>query len=373
MEPPLVIAGAGIAGLALAAALEHAGDPPPYLLLDERPALGSTGGAITLWPNALAALDAIDVGDAVRRAGHPLGAGSIRTMDDRLLRSLDLERSAAALGGPLVALRRGDLVEILHERIRDDSVRLASAVRGYDHGGDGVQVITDGETIRATALVGADGYRSEVARALHPGLAETYAGYPAWRGIARRGGEPVQYWGSHQEFGIVPLGGDASYWFATVRERAGGSNADELAHLRSSFAGWPAPVQEVLAATDPADVTRNDVMDREIPRRWTDGRVVVIGDAAHAMRPHLGQGGCQALIDAVVLAHLVHATPSLAAAFAAFERQRRSPASRIVALSRTAGRAVEGPSALHRFTRLVPDAVMLRTLAKVAGAATFRG
>lgn len=371
MEHPLVIAGAGIAGLALAAGLEHQGDPPPYVLLEERPTLGSTGGAITLWPNALAALDAIGVGDAVRRAGHPVGAGTIRTSTGRLLRSLDLERSSAALGGPLVAVRRGDLVEILHERVRDDSVRVATAVRGYDHGGDGVQVLTDTGPVTARALVGADGYRSEVARALDPGLTETYAGYPAWRGIARVGSEPVQLWGRHQEFGVVPLGDGATYWFATVREPAGGSNADELAHLATAFAGWPDPVQRVLGATDGADVTRNDVMDRSVPRRWTDGRVVVIGDAAHAMRPHLGQGGCQALVDAVVLAGLLHRAPSLAAAFAAFERRRRAPATRAVRLSRSAGQAVNAPAALHRLTRLVPDAVMLRALAGIAGAAAF--
>jgi 2-polyprenyl-6-methoxyphenol hydroxylase-like FAD-dependent oxidoreductase len=372
VEHPLVIAGAGIAGLALAAGIERSADPPPYLLLEERPALGSTGGAITLWPNAIAALDAIGAGDAVRQAGHPVGAGSIRTRSGRLLRSLDIGRSAAALGGPLVAVRRGDLVEILHGRVRADSVRLATAVRGYRHAGHGVEVLTDGGAISASALVGADGYRSEVARALQPGLPETYAGYPAWRGIARLGGlEPVQVWGSHQEFGVVPLEGGACYWFATVREPAGGVAADELAHLRAAFAGWPDVVERVLDATGPADVTRHDVMDRAMPRRWADGPVVAIGDAAHAMRPHLGQGGCQAIVDAVVLARLLGSSPTPATAFAAFERSRRRSVARVVRMSRTAGRAVNAPAPLHPLTRLVPDAVFLRTLARIAGRRAF--
>lgn len=372
MERPLVIAGAGIAGLALAAGLQRTETATPYLLLEERPELGSTGGAITLWPNAMVALDEIGVGDDVRRAGRSLGAGSIRTRNGALLRSLDLGQSAAALGGPLVALRRGDLIGILHDRINADSVVLATAVRGYGHDHDGVQVLTDGDPVAAAALVGADGYRSEIARALHPDLPERYAGYPAWRGIADVGGlEPVQVWGGRQEFGVVPISDTASYWFATVREAAGGSVDDEVAHLQAAFSGWPEPVQQVLAATDPFAVSRNDVMDRAVPRRWTDGRVVVIGDAAHAMRPHLGQGGCQALIDAAVLARLLRQTDSPAAAFTAFESMRRGPASRVVGLSRAAGRAVEAPPALHRAARLVPESLMLRSLARIAGTSAF--
>ncbi|WP_182481203.1 FAD-dependent monooxygenase [Nocardioides immobilis] len=372
MDVPFVIAGAGIAGLALAAGLQRTETAMPYLLLDERPELGSAGGAITLWPNAMVALDEIGVGDDVRRAGHALGAGTIRTRTGRVLRSLDLERSAAVLGGPLVAVRRGDLVEILHDRIKPGSVRLGVAVRGYRQDEDVVQVVTDGDPVAAVALVGADGYRSEVARVLDPGLPERYAGFPAWRGIADTGGlEPVQLWGSRQEFGVVPLGDGAAYWFATVREPAGGTAESELAHLRTAFSGWPNPVQQVLDATAPAAVSRNDVMDRALPRRWTDGRVVVIGDAAHAMRPHLGQGGCQALIDAAVLARLLRQADSPAAAFTAFEKMRRAPARRVVSLSRAAGRAIDAPAGLHRVSQLLPDPLMLRTLAKIGGTGAY--
>jgi 2-polyprenyl-6-methoxyphenol hydroxylase-like FAD-dependent oxidoreductase len=377
VDEPLVIAGAGIAGLALAAGLQRTETATPYLLLEERPELGSTGGAITLWPNAIAALDEIGVGDDVRRAGRAVGAGTIATSSGRVLRSLDIERSAAALGGPLVAVRRGDLVEILHAQIKPGTVRLGIAVRGYGHDPDpdGVRVLTDGDPVEASALVGADGYRSEIARVLHPGLPERYAGYPAWRGIADVGGlDATQLWGTHQEFGVVPLDDDASYWYATVREPAGGvvdGAGGEIAHLQAAFSGWPDPVQQVLGATDPFGVTRNDVMDRSIPRRWTDGRVVVIGDAAHAMRPHLGQGGCQALIDAAVLARLLRQTDSPTAAFIAFESMRRGPAKRVVGLSRAAGRTINAPMGLRRLTQLMPDAVILRTLAKVAGTSAF--
>ncbi|GAA1508841.1 FAD-dependent monooxygenase [Nocardioides humi] len=361
-DEQLVIAGAGIAGLALAAGLAHTGSSWRCRLLDERPALGSTGGAITLWPAALAALDRLGAGDAVRAAAHPVGPGAIRTRGGRTLRTLDL---------PLLAVRRGELVEILHAPLGPGDVAFGCAVTGYRRTAEGVRVLTAAGPLDATALVGADGYRSQVARTLQPGLGERYAGYPAWRGLTRAAGlQPVQLWGERREFGVVPLDRGESYWFATLPEPAGGSVEDELAHLRAAFADWPDPVGRVLDAAEPGMVGRNDVMDRDRLRRWSDGPVVVLGDAAHPMRPNLGQGGGQALVDAALLAALLAPVPAgdgagAAAAFAAFEGRRRRTVGRVVWASRAAGRAVEAPAALHRLSALVPDRLFLRGLAAV--------
>ncbi|MBM7519400.1 FAD-dependent monooxygenase [Nocardioides nitrophenolicus] len=362
MSEELVIAGAGIAGLALAAALRHAGSAWSCRLLDERPALGSTGGAITLWPQALAALDRIGIGAAVRAAGHPVGPGTVRTRSGRVLRTLDL---------PLLAVRRGVLVELLYAGLAPGSVTFGCAVTGYQRAGAGVRVQTSTRPLDAAALVGADGFRSRVARTLQPGLRERYAGYPAWRGLTTAPGlTAVQLWGERQELGVVPLGADLAYWFATAREPAGatghGTAPDQLAHLARAFRDWPDPVARVLAATDPATVSRVDVLDRERLRRWTDGPVVVLGDAAHPMRPHLGQGGGQALVDAALLAGLlgVPGTPAgrPAAAFAAFERHRRRPTERVVRASRAASLLVDAPAVVHRLSALVPDRWVRRAL-----------
>lgn len=367
-DDQLVIAGAGIAGLALAAGLRHLGTRWSCLLLEERPALGSTGGAITLWPAALAALDRIGVGAEVRALGHPVGAGSVRTRGGHALRTLDAAGTAAALGEPLLAMRRGELIEVLHAAAGSAVIRYDDPVLGFEHTPGGVRVLTGSGSAEAAALVGADGYRSRVARTLQPGLAERYAGFPAWRGIAQVDGlDAVQLWGGHQEFGIVPLGRGEAYWFATVREPADGTAGDELAHLRAAFAGWPDPVRRVLDATDPALVSRNDVMDRAPLRTWRDGPVVVIGDAAHPMRPHLGQGGCQALLDAATLAEQLSGPTGPAEAFAAFEARRRRTAGRVVRASRAASRAVDAPTAVHRLSALVPDRVFLRALARLGG------
>lgn len=364
-EQPILIAGAGIAGLALGAALRR--DGRDCRLLDERPALGSAGGAITLWPNAVAALDRIGVGDDVRRASTRVAPGAIRTPSGRELLRLDPDRLERSLGGPLLAVRRGVLVELLHARLDPAQLEFGVSVRGYTRKAGGVSVRTDRDTRHVPVLVGADGYRSAVARTLAPELRESYAGYPAWRGVAPFATTRAdQFWGAGKEFGLVPLDDGSTYWFATRHEPAGGTDPD-LPGLRASFAGWPEPVPALLASLSPADVSRVDVMDRTSPRSWVDGPVVLLGDAAHPMRPHLGQGGAQALLDAAELARCLREITDPSAAFEHFELVRRRAALRVVRMSRSAGQAVNGPDVLHHGLRLLPQQVMLRRMAAVLG------
>ena len=117
---------------------------------------------------------------------------------------------------------------------------------------------------------------------------------------------PAKCWAPGVEFGHVPLGSDRTYWFATERAPEGDAAPQgELDYLKARFGSWTDPIPAVLAATDPDDVLRNDLYDRDRARQWSRGPVLVVGDAAHPMRPHLGQGGCQGLEDAAVLARFV--------------------------------------------------------------------
>lgn len=229
-EPPVVIAGAGIAGLCLAAGLRRSGRRA--VVLEERDAV-SGGAGITLWPNALAALDDLGLGEAVRSAGCQVGAGAVTRPDGRPIRSFPPGALEAALGEPVTAIHRQTLMELLLARLAPDTVRWGAAVVGVgDSGGVPAAILADGERVPASVLVGADGIRSAVARALNPGLTMTYSGYTAWRGIAQprpdvpspdvpSSDEPSpdaggQVWGDGAEFGWSPLGDGRTYWFGLV-------------------------------------------------------------------------------------------------------------------------------------------------------------
>ncbi|MCX5042082.1 FAD-dependent monooxygenase [Aldersonia sp. NBC_00410] len=149
---------------------------------------------------------------------------------------------------------------------------------------------------------------------------------------------------------------------------------DDLGHLHGALADWPAPVAALLAATERDAVSRHDIYDRTIARTWISGAVTLVGDAAHPMRPHLGQGGCQALEDAATLAQLL-AQQHPVDAFAAYESARRRRALRYVRLSALAGRVQLIPDALrpmaYRLFAGVPERMVARQLSAIASATAF--
>jgi 2-polyprenyl-6-methoxyphenol hydroxylase-like FAD-dependent oxidoreductase len=374
----IVVVGAGIAGLATAVALQQLGHD--ITVIEERTDT-SSGAGISIWPNALAALDQIGLGDAVRAAGGRVTAGALRWRDGSWLRHPSPERMVKALGEPLVVVRRSGLTNILAGALADGTVQNGAAVRELVATADGVRItLSDATTRESAAVIGADGTHSVVARHLNGHLHDRYVGYTAWRGVASFALDPDvagEVMGPAVEFGHVPLGADRTYWFATERAPEGRLAPEgELAYLRTKFASWADPIPAVLAATDPADVLRNDLYDRDRARHWARGPVVVVGDAAHPMRPHLGQGGCQGLEDAAILASFVGQTENLTTAFARFAAFRRPRLRALVRESAVLGRVINLrptflSAAASRASVLVPEAMLTRHLASVAARTAF--
>jgi len=378
MAQQILVIGAGITGLATAVALQRRGHE--VSIIEERTDT-SSGAGISIWPNALAALDEIGLGDAVRAAGGRITAGALRWRDGSWLRHPAPERLVKALGEPLVVIRRSALTAVLAGALAHGTVHTGLSARELVSTADGVRVtLSDGSTWAAAAVIGADGTRSVVARHLNGALTDRYVGYTAWRGVADCtidadvAGEVL---GPGIEFGHVPLGPDSTYWFATERLPAGhAAPQSELDYLKARFASWADPIPAVLAATDPDGVLRNDLYDRDQARQWSRGSVVVVGDAAHPMRPHLGQGGCQGLEDAAVLARFVDGDDDLAAAFGRFAAFRGPRVRALVRESKLVGQLVNlRPAFLSgvagRATVLVPEALMTRHLATVAARSAF--
>jgi 2-polyprenyl-6-methoxyphenol hydroxylase-like FAD-dependent oxidoreductase len=378
MARQILVIGAGIAGLATAVALQRRGHD--VTVIEERTDT-SSGAGISIWPNALAALDEIGLGDAVRDAGGRVTAGALRWRDGTWLRHPAHERLVKALGEPLVVLRRSALTKALAGAVAEGTVHHGVSARGLVATADGARVrLSDSSTLQAHAVIGADGTRSVVARHLNGALTDRYAGYTAWRGVADYSLGPEvagEVMGPCIEFGHVPLGPDRTYWFATERAPEGRVMPQgELAYLKERFAAWADPIPAVLAATDPQDVLHNDLYDRDQARQWSRGPVLVVGDAAHPMRPHLGQGGCQGIEDAAILARFVDGDGDIAAAFTRFAAFRRPRVRAIVRESAMVGRIVNlRPAFLSalatRASVLAPEALLTWHLAQLASRSAF--
>ncbi|MFF7779929.1 FAD-dependent monooxygenase [Streptomyces tanashiensis] len=316
-----VVVGAGIGGLTAAVALHRRGWQ--VTVLERAADLAPVGAGIGLAPNAQRALDAVGLGDRVRALSAWQGDGGMRTPGGRWLARTDAKAAAARFGGPLVLLHRATLVEILTSALPEGVIRTGAAATVTDFGDDDrparVTVADTGTGTRgelqAELVLGADGIHSATRRALfpeHPG--PRYSGTTTWRVVVpapARPFAPHETWGAGRLWGSQPLKDGRVYAYAMAVAPAGAhAPDDEKAELLRLFGDWHHPVPEILAGVAPDRILRHDVHHLPDPLpAFHRGRVALLGDAAHAMMPSLGQGGNQAIEDAVVLAHHAGTAP----------------------------------------------------------------
>lgn len=303
-----VVIGGGIGGLTAAAALHGRGWQ--VTVLERARSLEPVGAAISLAPNSLRALDVIGLGDEIRDLAAWQGDGGLRAPSGRWLSRSDAEAAAARFGGPLVMLHRATLIGSLVAQLPPDAVRTASAATLADPGSADrpARVSTPDGEWEADLVVAADGVRSAVRRTLfpdHPGA--VYSGFTTWRVVIPVPGAEFashETWGRGRIWGTHPLKDGRVYAYAAAVAPAGGrAPDDEKAELLRRYGDWHDPIPAVLAAARPQDVLRHDVHHIAEPLpAFHRGRVALLGDAAHAMPPTLGQGGNQAIEDAIVLA-----------------------------------------------------------------------
>jgi 2-polyprenyl-6-methoxyphenol hydroxylase-like FAD-dependent oxidoreductase len=229
-----------------------------------------------------------------------------------------------------------------------------------------------GHEERADVLIGADGLGSVVRGT----VAETqprYAGYTAWRGVSTVALEPgrlTESWGLGERFGLVDIGGGRTYWFATKNAPEGETDepTGRKAELQRRFEDWHPPIRDVLAAADDDDrILRNDVYDLPRLPRWSSGRIVLLGDAAHAATPGVGQGAAEALEDAVVLSGLLAQGADVERALNDYEARRRPRVELVQKMSRRADKAAQLASPLgcrlrNAVIRRLPERVQRRQL-----------
>jgi 2-polyprenyl-6-methoxyphenol hydroxylase-like FAD-dependent oxidoreductase len=334
-----VVVGAGIGGLAAAIALERAGVEP--IVLERAPELREAGFGLVISANAVTALGLLGLRDRVAQRGARVRRAEIRNPRGELLTLIDYDSH----GWETYGILRAALQQAMLEPIPVERLRLNTACIGANE--DGRALIDGAEPVAADIVVGADGINSAVRRSLFGEEPLRYGGHRAWRAGTsfdpeRIGDRFVEVWGVGGGFGFGPAGQGRVYWycFESVPEGAPAPERPREEFLRR-YGAWFDPIPALIEATEPEAIESTFTYDRRPRRSWGRGRITLLGDAAHPMKPNIGQGAAQALEDAVVLGLCAADRRDPEAILREYERRRARRANAAVRASRRTGRTAE--------------------------------
>jgi 2-polyprenyl-6-methoxyphenol hydroxylase-like FAD-dependent oxidoreductase len=364
----VVVAGAGVGGLSTALALRQAGIEAH--VYEQAPELREVGAGLHIWTNAVRVLQGLDLADTLERHASVMKVAEFRTAAGSLLASWPQLEIGRENGAPTLQLSREELSKVLSEAVGD--VHLDRQVTGFDEDDEHVTVrFADGASEDADALVGADGLHSAVRAQILGDEPPREAGYTVWRGVftgASKHIEPGRFcslWGRGQRFVFYELGFDVLYWMSvSSNESADTSRGEALKQqLLERHKGWMQPIEALIAATDPDEIHRTVIYDRPPVDRWSTKRATLLGDAAHPMTFNVGQGACQAIEDAVLLARKLTQEADVASALQAYEAERKPRTAKYQNLATRLGAMGQWSNPASVAVRNTMMRVMYRTVA----------
>lgn len=365
----IAIVGGGIGGLTVALALREFGFEAE--VYEQAPELLDVGAAIAVWPNALRVIERLGLIDKI--LAHSGEIRQISWLDQRgtLINSVSIPTS--------VALHRADLQTTLLHAFNTSRIHLGHNLVNYEQHHDKViATFRNGDSIEADFLIGADGIHSDVRTQFLGDGEPIYRGYTVWRGISSitessiPRATAIEIHGRGKRFGIGPVGGGRIGWWAasnsTTQQHPPTENAQhELLHL---FKDWYRPAVQLIEETAPHRILTTAAFDREPTRTWGNKRLTLLGDAIHPTTPNLGQGGCLAMEDAMVLARCFGKYGATEEALRKYEGCRYQRTAAITKYSRYYGRLGQSENLFIRLFkkslfRLAPAAILQRLVQTV--------
>jgi 2-polyprenyl-6-methoxyphenol hydroxylase-like FAD-dependent oxidoreductase len=364
-----IVVGGGIGGLSAALALRRAGRR--VTVLEAADEMQVVGGGMQIWVNGAIALEKLGVLDRLLEVGGAIEQRKVfRSWRGQTLMTIPVGELAVKHGVPLpFSMQRTDLVRTLLDALPAGTVRLGAECVGFEQDAGGVTArLADGSEERAAVLVGVDGIDSRIRQTLHPGARPRWAGYQYLRALVEfeteHDDEFVFTMGRGDRFGAHDVGSGRVYWFGVITAPPG-ADGPRKQQLLERFVSFPPPVMAMIGAASEEEIVRTDIRDLKPLKRWGEGRVTLLGDAAHAATPNLGRGCCEAIEDAVELATWLKPPldlddgPATAAALRGYEEERRPQTAKVQRMAWRIGKVV---SLRGRATCKTREALM-RTMA----------
>lgn len=348
------IMGAGIAGLTAGIMLEKLGfEVEIYEAADS---VRGIGAGIGLASNAIKAFEYLGLDKEVIAISNHLHDFEICNAAGKTILSADTERIKQNYDTDNFAIHRADLHNFLSGKISSDKIYLNKRLRQFIQNKNEVLLeFEDGTSTSVDFLIGADGVNSRVRQQLIPNSEPRYAGYWCWRATVPHDFEGLQksteVWGKNGRFGMTPLKGNRIYWYACINSNLKDGVQDYgLDELKARFGEYFPMVREIFNLTQQKDLISTPIMDLKPIYNYHFGNVLLIGDAAHATTPNMGQGACMALEDVAVL-HDELLKNEMEMAFRNFEKRRLRRTHYITKTSWRAGKVAQSDNNLVIFLR----------------------
>ncbi|WP_108308313.1 FAD-dependent monooxygenase [Metalysinibacillus jejuensis] len=345
----VIIIGGGIGGLTAAVALhkQHA----EVLVYEAASEFKPLGAGIGLGANAMQDLKDIGIGDEIFKQGTPIHTQIFKDATGKILNTIDFAKFKAQYGHENITIHRADLHQTLFDALPRHTVRFTKrCVHVSEHHDGVVAVFNDGTSVKGDLVIAADGIHSNLRKQFYPNADPRYAGYTCWRGLTTNdglveAGVSCEVWSRKGRFGFAPMQDGQVYWFACVNTKPDNAFYAELTNeqLAYQFRNFPSEVSALINKTAQNQTLHHDIYDIKPLNRFVFGRTVLLGDAAHATTPNMGQGAGQAIEDAITLAKNI-AQYNRKEALHRYEKERVAHTKKVVRLSRQIGWAAQWSS-----------------------------
>ncbi|MDO7245079.1 FAD-dependent urate hydroxylase HpxO [Acinetobacter pittii] len=340
----VVIIGAGMGGLTTGIALKKFGHQ--VHIFEQTEKILPVGAAISLWSNGVKCLNYLGLTDKIAKLGGQMDdLAYVDGLTGDVMTQFSLLPLIEEVGQRPYPVARADLQNMLMDEFGRDQIYLGKKMVSLEDKADSVEVhFADGSSTQADLLIGADGTHSLTRTyVLGQQVQRRYAGYVNWNGLVEISEDlaPAQQWttyvGEGKRASLMPVADGKFYFFLDVPLPAGlDNNRDEYKKLlKQYFVDWCQPVQQLIERLDPQKTNRVEIHDIEPFTQFYKGRVVILGDAAHSTTPDIGQGGCQAMEDAIYLARSLQInTLGLEDALRRYQNKRNERANELVLRAR---------------------------------------
>ncbi|MGV3503462.1 MAG: FAD-dependent monooxygenase [Adhaeribacter sp.] len=348
MDPQkkITILGGGIAGLTTTIALNKIG--LRARVFEAAPEIKAVGAGLVLAANAIKGFQKLGIAQQVMAEGRLLDAFSIKDASGGIITRTDSLDSSRKYGADNFTIHRANLHQVLRSLLSPEDIHTGKYCLGFKRKQNQVLLhFSDGSSETSDFLIAADGISSPIRQQLVPGAKPRYAGYTCWRAVIDNPSpnlrETSETWGPQGRFGIAPLAQGRLYWFACVLAKENDTRLQQYtpADLLQLFQAYHHPIPEIISRTKKEDLIWNDIADLAPLPNYAFGNVLLIGDAAHATTPNMGQGACQAIEDAVILADEIAKANTIPEAFRAFEKRRMDRTRYVVRQSRLLGQVAQ--------------------------------